>query len=180
MFCFHGVSAYLEAVVSQITTPRLEKLEIIFFEHPCFPSRISSVYERNRELQVPGCQVPLFDEEFNAELYPREDAETYALNLGVICRPFDRQVLSHLTLEQERDSESHEEQNAVDRNQWHNFLGSFNNVKILRVNEGLVREISRSLRLDDGGVPLGLFPKLRELAYSGSGNGGNANNPGPS
>ncbi|KAI0267904.1 hypothetical protein BGY98DRAFT_1022296 [Russula aff. rugulosa BPL654] len=172
MFCFHGVSAYLEAVVSQITAPRLEKLEIIFFEQPMF-------------------SIPHFVQFMNAtENFKFQDAETYVLHLGVICRPFDRQVLSvtqifnassrilsaveHLTLEQERDSQSYEEQNAVDRNQWHNFLGSFNNVKILRVNEGLVREISRSLRLDDGGIPLGLFPKLRELAYSGSGNGGDA------
>ncbi|KAI0275769.1 hypothetical protein BGY98DRAFT_990948 [Russula aff. rugulosa BPL654] len=182
MFCFHGVSAYLEAVVSQITAPRLEKLEIIFFEQPMFSIP--------HFVQFMNATENFKFQEFNADLYPHEDAETYVLHLGVICRPFDRQVLSvtqifnassrilsavvHLTLEQERDSESHEEQNAVDRNQWHNFLGSFNNVKILRVNEGLVREISRSLRLDDGGIPLGLFPKLRELAYSGSGNGGDA------
>ncbi|KAI0275771.1 hypothetical protein BGY98DRAFT_990954 [Russula aff. rugulosa BPL654] len=171
---------YLEAVVSQITTPRLEKLEILFFEQPMFSvPHLVQFMNATENLKLRVAKFHFFDDEFDAELYP-----------PVICRHFDRQVLSvtqifnassiilsaveHLTLEQERDSESHEEQNAVDRNQWHNFLGSFNNVKIVRVNEGLVREISRSLRLDDGGVPLGLFPKLRELAYSGSGNGGNA------
>jgi hypothetical protein len=126
--------------------------------------------------------------QFDAELYPREDSETYTLLLGVICWPFDRQVSSvaqifnassqilsaveHLTLEQDGGSQSYEEQYAVNRSQWHNFLGSFSNVKILRVNDGFLRELSRPLGSDDGGVPLCFFPKLRELAYSVSDNGG--------
>jgi hypothetical protein len=57
---------------------------------------------------------------------------------------------------------------------WHKFLRSFNNVKILRVNDGLVQELSRCLRSDDGEFPLGLLPKLQELAYSGSSNAGDA------
>ena len=42
---------------------------------------------------------------------------------------------------------------------------SFNNVKTLRVNGGLVKEFSRCLRLDDGEDPLELLPKLQELTY---------------
>jgi len=47
-------------------------------------------------------------------------------------------------------------------------------VKVLRANGGLVQELSRCLRSDDGERPLGLLPKLQELAYSGSSNTGDA------
>jgi hypothetical protein len=47
-------------------------------------------------------------------------------------------------------------------------------VKTLRIDDGLVRELSRCLRLDDGEHPLELLPELQELTYSGSGNADNA------
>ena len=52
------------------------------------------------------------------------------------------------------------------------LLGSFRNVKTLRIDEGLVEELSRCLELDDGELPLELLPELQELTYSGSGNTG--------
>jgi hypothetical protein len=190
-FWFRGVSAYLEAVVSQITTPRLEKLEIFFFEQPMFSvPRLAQFMNATENLKFRVAKLHFSYGQFDVEMYPREDAEMYALHLGVICWPFERQVSSvaqifnassqifsaveHLTLKQEGDTLSYEEQNAVDRRQWHKFLRSFNNVTILRVNDGLVQGLSRCLRSDDGGRPLGLLPKLQELAYSGNSNAGDA------
>jgi hypothetical protein len=190
-FWFRGVSAYLEAVVPQIATPRLEKLEIFLFEQPMFSvPRLVQFMKATENLKFRVAKIHFSDEQFDVEVYPREDAETYALHLGVICWPFERQVSSvaqifnassqilsaveHLTLEQEGDSLSHEEQNAVGRSQWHKFLRSFSNVKILRVNYGLVQELSRCLRLDDGEPSLVLLPKLQELVYTGSSNSGDA------
>jgi hypothetical protein len=188
-FWFVGVCACLEAVVSQITTPRLEKLEIAFFEQPMFSDpHLVQFMNATENLKFRAAKFHSSQEEFEVEVYPCEDAERYALHLSVTCWPFDRQVSSviqifnassrilsaveHLTLEQDGGSQSYEEQYAVNRSQWHNFLGSFSNVKILRVNDGFLRELSRPLGSDDGGVPLCFFPKLRELAYSVSDNGG--------
>jgi hypothetical protein len=55
-----------------------------------------------------------------------------------------------------------------------NFLGSFSNVKTLRIEDGLIKELSRCLRLEDGEHPLELLPELQELTYSGSGDVHNA------
>jgi hypothetical protein len=52
---------------------------------------------------------------------------------------------------------------------WRKLLGSFSNVKTLCVHCGLVEELSRCIRLDDGEHPLELLPKLQELTYPGSG-----------
>jgi hypothetical protein len=82
--------------------------------------------------------------------------------------------VEHLNLEHSAHSQSFEEHNEVDRTEWRNFLRSFSNVKTLRVEDGLVEELSRSLRLDDGELPLELLPELQELTYSGSGDTGDA------
>jgi hypothetical protein len=74
--------------------------------------------------------------------------------------------VEHLTLEYEVHSESSEEHNEVDFIEWRKILRSFNNVKTLRVEDGLEKEIARCLELDDGELPLDVLPELHELAYS--------------
>ena len=83
-------------------------------------------------------------------------------------------AVEHLTLEHEVHSRSSEEHNEVDRTEWRKLLRSFSNVKTLRIDDGLVEELSRCLRLDDGELPLELLPELQELTYSGSGDTGDA------
>src|SRR5258708_1973516 len=59
-FIFQGSSAYMEAVVRRITTPLLEKLEIVFFNQLTFYHSTSlAIYEHNREPQVQPCQIPV-------------------------------------------------------------------------------------------------------------------------
>ena len=62
-------------------------------------------------------------------------------------------------------SESSEEHNDVARTEWRKLLRSFSNVKTLDIGDGLVGELSRCLRLDDGEHPLELLPELQELVY---------------
>ena len=57
---------------------------------------------------------------------------------------------------------SSEGHNQADCTQWRKLLGSFRNVKTLRVHQGLVAAVSQSLRLD-GEPPLELLPELNEL-----------------
>ena len=47
-------------------------------------------------------------------------------------------------------------------------------MKTLRVDDGLVKELSHTLRLDDEELPLKLLPELQELTYSRSGDTGEA------
>jgi hypothetical protein len=94
---------------------------------------------------------------------------------NALCQVFS--AVEHLTLEHEVHSQSSEEHNDVDRIEWHNLLRSFGNVKTLRVEDGLVEELSRRLRLEDGELPLEHLPELQELTYSGSRNTGDAFTP---
>ena len=64
-----------------------------------------------------------------------------------------------LTLDYADRSLSSEWHNQVDCALWQKLLGSFRNVKTLRVHESIVGDISRSLQLE----PLELLPKLEVL-----------------
>jgi hypothetical protein len=83
-------------------------------------------------------------------------------------------AVEHLTLEHEVHSQSSEEHNEVDRTEWRKLLRPFSNVKTLRIDNGLVEELSRCLQLEDGELPLELLPELQELTYFGSGDTGDA------
>jgi hypothetical protein len=79
-------------------------------------------------------------------------------------------AVEHLIFSYEAHSQSSEEHNEVELTEWRKLLGSFSNVKTLRIGDGLVRELSRCLPSEDGEHPLELLPELQELTYSGSGN----------
>jgi len=75
--------------------------------------------------------------------------------------------VENLTLEEYREySVSSEWCNMSDRTQWRDLLRSFSNVKTLRVDTGLIDELSCSLQLEDGESPVELLPELKELSYS--------------
>ena len=77
-------------------------------------------------------------------------------------------AVEHLTLGHEMHSQASEEHNDVERIEWRNLLRSFRNVKTLRVGDGLVEELSRCLRSEDGELPPQLLPELQELTHYGS------------
>jgi hypothetical protein len=112
------------------------------------------------------------------------EADVYSCFVRVDCWHLDWQVSSvaqisnalsqvfsaveHLTLGHEVHSQPSEEHSDVDRTEWRNLLRSFSNVKTFRVGDGLVEELSRCLRLEDGELPLELLPELQKLTYFGS------------
>ena len=103
---------------------------------------------------------------------PRLDwqVSSVAQNFNSLSQMFS--VVEHLTLGHEVHSQSSEEHNEVDRTEWRNLLRSFGNVKTLRTDNGLIEQLSRCLRLEDGELPLEALPELQELTYSGRGNAG--------
>ncbi len=179
---FRGDCNYVEAVVHRISAPHLERLDIGFFEQPTFSvPGLLQFLNTTENLRFESAKFLFSGEQVNVGVYPREGAKMYSLGIVVACWHLDRQVSSvaqifntlgqkFSTVENlEMHSRSSEEHNEVDRSEWCKFLRSFSNVKTLRVDAGLFKELSRCLRLDDGESPSELFPGLQELTYYGSG-----------
>jgi hypothetical protein len=189
-FWFRGVTAYLEEVLYRISAPRLKKLEIMFFNQLTFSvPRLLHFVGTTENLRFKTARFKFSDDDVDVEVYPHEEADTYALRIVVNCCHLDWQVSSvaqifnalspvlsaveQLTFEHEVHGQSSEEHNEVNPTEWRKLLSSFRNMKTLRIATGLVEELSRSLQLDDGELPLELLPELQELTYSGSGDSGN-------
>ena len=184
-FEFQGVSAYMEAILRRITAPRLERLGIFLFKQLTFSiPRFVQFMNTAENLRFNSAKFKFYRDGVGVYVYLREQAKTYPLQMGVYCLHLDWQVsfaaqifnsltqvssaVEHLTLKHKAHSRSSEEHNEVDRAEWRKLLTSFSNAKTLRVGDGLIKEISRSLRLEDGEHSLELLPELQELTYSGS------------
>ncbi len=185
-----GVSAYLEAIVCRITAPRLETVQIQFFKQLTFSvPRLVQFMNTTETSRFNSAVLYFTDKRVDVAMYLHR-AETYVFAVSVGGWHLDWQVSSmaqilnplsqvfspveHLILQHKVHSRSSEEHNEVDRIEWRNLLRSFNNVKALCVVDGLVKELSRCLRLEDGELPLELLPELQELTYYGSGDTGDA------
>ena len=193
LFWFQGVSAYLEAVICRITTPRLENLQLQFFKQltfsiPCLPQFMNTT----ENLRFDKAEIIFKDKRIDVFMFWHE-ADTCLFRAMVDCWHLDWQVSSvaqifnalsqvlsaveHLTLRHQVHGQSSEEHNDVDRIEWRKLLRSFSNVKTLRLEDGLIEQLSRCLRLEDGELPLELLPELQELTYDGSGDAGDAFTP---
>ena len=191
-FTFRGFITYLEAFVHQIITPRLEKLEINFFFNQ-FAFSVPHLLEfmnTIENLKFDGASFKFVNGRVGVEVYPRGEAGIQALSIAVDCWHLDWQVstmtqisgslrsmfsmVEHLTLEHDVHNWSSEEHNDVDRSEWNKLLRPFGNVKTLRIDQGLVEDLSLCLQLKDGELPLELLPELQELTYFTSGNSGEA------
>ena len=182
-FGFGGNSAYLEALLPHLSTPRLEKLQVWFFIQSNFsvPNLLQTM-GATPNVRFSSADLMFHEKYVSLTAYPREGAKMYAFYLEVCTRYFDLQVEStakifselkttfsgveHLSLEYERDSVSSDWGDEADDGHWRELLGSFSNVKTLLVPSGLVGELSSSLPSDDEELRLDLLPKLKELRYS--------------
>ena len=182
-----GVSAYLDLLLCQIATPRLEGLYIAFFGQltpsiPCLVRFMNPTENKRRRFDI--AVFEFYDDVVHVETeegcyFFRMIGNRLRLNghISFMAQIVDAlsQIFSaveHLILEHEEDSPSYEEdfEVEVDRTEWHKLLRPFSNVKKLRINHGLVEEFSRFLLLYDGELPPGLLPKLQQLKYSRSSN----------
>ena len=186
---FGGVSAYLEALVHRITTPRLEKFFIDFFNQLTFSvPRLVQFMNTTENLRFDIAKFWFSDEHVHMEVYPIGGAKMKpAFIINVTCQHLDWQVSSvaqisnslcqalsaveYLALVHEEHIRSSEEHNEVDRTEWRKLLRPFRNVKTLWIGNGLVEQLTRCLELEDedGELPLELLPELQELRYSGTG-----------
>ena len=185
-FGFHGVSTYLEALVHRITAPRLEVLQTDYFNQlTFFVPRLLQFMNTTDNFRFGNAVITFSDERVGAGFSPRGETKVYTLGITVDCWDLDWQISSvaqisnslsqifsaveHLVLQHDVHSKSSEEHNAVDRTEWRMLLRPFNNVKTLRIRNGLVKYLSHCLELEDGELPLELLPDLQELEYFASG-----------
>jgi hypothetical protein len=138
--------------------------------------------------QVWQCQTHVPEEAVEVRLYSDEEARMYVLQMQIGCNSLDWQVrcvrqlinelgivfstLEYLTLLY-ISLGCHQEAGPT---HWCTLLQAFNNVRTLSVPEGLIRELSSSLRPDYGESPVEpvLLPELKTLAYSAIGNANSA------
>jgi hypothetical protein len=179
LFDFEGVSIYLEALLPHMTTPLLETLKVHFFNQLTFSiPRLLQFMTTAENLGFGTVDFLFYHGAVAVFVYPNPVAEICSFTVDVSCGHLDWQVSSvaqifnvlsplfsdvvDITLDYREHTLSSEWHNEVDRTQWRELLGSFRNVKTLRVHNGLVRDLSRALQLD-GEPPLELLPELMEL-----------------
>jgi hypothetical protein len=182
-FSFGGVSGYLEALLSHMIAPLLEKLKVYFFNQLSYTipnlRQLVMTTENFRSSSV-NClfyhkAVSVFN---NVSASPWSPGTSPTLDIRVDCEHLDWQVSSitqilnvlsplfsatvDLTLDYRSHTLSSEWHNQADRAQWRELLGSFRNVETLRVHDGLVGELSRCLALD-GESASEILPELKIL-----------------
>jgi hypothetical protein len=178
-FSFRGISAYLESLLPQIITPRLEMLDVRFFNQPRFSiPHLLQFIRITENLRFSDVKFLFYHEAVAVWVYPPVENALVNFYFDIPCRHLDWQVSSvaqifkflrplfsdviDLTLDYREHNLSSEWHNQADRTLWRELLGSFSGVETLRVHKGLVGELSRSLRLD-GEPPLDILPELKEF-----------------
>jgi hypothetical protein len=179
LFAFVGVSAFLEAVLPHMASPLLETFRVRFPDQPHFSvPYLRHFIMHTEKLKFSRAQLIFHHEAVVLLAYSAFQVTLNNLDITVFCRHLDWQVSSmaqisnvlgplfsevvDLTLDYREHTLSSEWHNQADRTRWRELLGSFRNVKTLRVHNGLVSEVSRSLILDVE-PPLEVLPELKEL-----------------
>ena len=187
-FLFQAVSAYSEAVLSRITASRLKDFQIGYLNQLTFSvPQLLQFMGRTENFSFDHATFYFLNERVYVGVNPPEaNMQTDAFSMNVTCWHLDWQVSSvaqisnaldqvfsvveHLTFVHHVHHWTSEEHNEVNRTEWRKLLGSCRNAKTLRIEDGLVREFSRCLSLEDGEHPLELLPDLQELTYPNSNN----------
>lgn len=186
-FGFRGVSAYLEALLSRITTPLLERLQIGFVDQPTVTIAVSQLLQftgKTEGLKFRSVKFSFGFDEVVVTAYPRGEGEVCVLFMCVDCQHLEGQVVAaaqifdalgpalseveRLTLDDQRAILSPEwdgRDDVPNRTQWRGLLRPFGHVKTLHLPHSLVPDLSCSLRLGGGELPLDLLPELTELVY---------------
>jgi hypothetical protein len=178
-FSFWGISAYLEALLPHVTTPLLKKFKVHFFTQLSISvPRLLQFMTATEHLRFISVRFLFYHKAVAVYVTVRGRAESEDFFMQVFSQHLDWQVSSmaqifnvlgplfssveELNLDYRAHTLSSEVHNQADRTQWGKFLASFRNVKTLCVHDGLVGEVSRTLR-SGGRPPLELVPDLKEL-----------------
>jgi len=178
-----GISTYLEALLPRMTTPLLEKLQLVVLDPPQADVSIPRLLqfmcaEKNLKFYSARFRFASFCVLVFVRPCEGDPIYTFQVDLGILCMHLDEQVviaaqifhqlrtmfsaIEHLTLEFRRSSET---DNQVQDIRWGDLFRQFSKVKTLRLDNELVRPVSRSLQVDGGGPTMELLPELKVLEY---------------
>jgi hypothetical protein len=180
---FGGTNAYLEVLLPWVTIPLLEKLDVYFFNRMMYSiPRLRQLMSTARNLRLKAATVTFNESNLLLLAYPHKGARLSTLCMQLGGRHLDWQVVStaqvshalktvfsaveHLTLKYYRHDISSEWNRQADRTHWRELLGSFDRVKTLRVEYGLVEQVSLALQPSEGESSTELLSELQELSYS--------------
>jgi hypothetical protein len=184
-FSFRGVSAYLEGLLSRITTPSLNSLDVQFFNQLTFTvPRLLQFMQTSEGFNFSSIQLTFDEGSVDLISGPHRSSESRerSLRLRIICRHLDWQVataaqilgnlspllsaVEELTLFHQKPDRSSELDNEVGQVQWRELFSPLDGVKKLGVPDTIFGEgrHTQSLHLEDKE----LFPNLLEVRYSGS------------
>jgi len=180
-FGFGDPIATMEAILPLINMPLLEVTELMSFNYRTFSILfILHLMCKTEKPRFRSVRVTFSDRYIVVTMYPCERSGTRTLRIRIFRVHPDWAVAATvqisdgikaafsevelLILENETSLEWHKE--LADPTQWRTFLGSFSNVRTLRVSGGRVEELAHALQPDDGETPIELLPELRVLSYS--------------
>jgi hypothetical protein len=180
-FTFSGAGAYLEALLPQVTTPLLEKLDVYFFHQLTISlANLKQFISSASNFRFTSANLWFHEDAVELDVYPHEGTIMSALYVSVDCQEYDhgRQVylaaqmcgvlgpVSSTVVELDLESELYipiPALNQATRIQWREVLKSFNSVKTLRLPKAFFRDLSHSLQVYDGESPMEVLPELKKL-----------------
>ncbi|KAH9165389.1 hypothetical protein EDB89DRAFT_2010364 [Lactarius sanguifluus] len=177
---YRGVSAYIEALLSRIRSPRIEDVDIALFNQLTLDVPRTCEFVRELEsLRPTRARIDFAEDSVHIIVSaPHSAASSPDVFLSVSCARFDFQVaataqlcsglsatllpVEELVLGFHRGGALPEEwRGEVDPGLWRGFLAPFSSVGTLRVHVALAADVERALRLDPTAQPL--LPELREI-----------------
>jgi hypothetical protein len=176
---FRGVSAYLESLLSRISTPLLERLNITLFNQLTFTlPHLSHFTGATEGLRHPMAEIIFNRQAVSFVVGSDEHFSEAVFSLHISCMHFDWQIDSatqvcaalvpilsaaeELTIDFKEQSSPLDLQEEVDGIAWHDLLGSLDCVKKLCIGHPFASGFASMMASDDADV-LGLLPELQEL-----------------
>ncbi|KAI9467408.1 hypothetical protein BJY52DRAFT_67305 [Lactarius psammicola] len=180
---YRGVSAYIEALLSRIRSPRIEDVDIALFNQLTLDVPHTCEFVRELESFRPTrARIDFAEASVHIIVSAPQSTTSPDVFLSVSCTRLDFQVAATaqicgglsatLLLAEELvlgfhhgGALSEEWRGEVDPGLWRGLLAPFRRVGTLRVHVALVADVERALRPDPEDQPLGepLLPELREL-----------------
>ena len=182
-FRFWGIHTFLEALLSQMSAPHLATLSVHLFNLPSIAvPHLRHFMTATEDLRFRSVRFLFAPSIVAMFAYPHVGATSPTFNIDDTCPYLDWQVSSmaqifsvlspifstvvDLTLDYEGHIPSlYSWDDQAHRTEWGKLLGSFRNVKTIRVHPGLVEVVSHSLN-SDGEPPLEVLPELEDLVCS--------------
>jgi hypothetical protein len=176
---FQGDSTQLEVLLSHVTIPRLEKLQVYFLDEVTLSTQHQQFMSTLGNLPLNTITLTFLEDHINVMAYPHKGARMYTSCMTFDSTGFDWQfgstaefchvlrtafsAVEHLTLKYDRHLILSSEEPY--RTQWRRLLGSFGSVQTLYVDSQLVEQLSYALQPGEGESPMELLPELQELSY---------------